>query len=225
MGTESRLPVPDPAFNHGSLLCIELIHEYRPEASIVRVPTLCLVAILLLSTTLDTNAAPTTNLQWQQYQLRYPANWLITRDKQQEEVRFIEFTPSTHWPVRLLLTLFGKVPEPDQNYRAKPAMAGLSICLPMALQLAGDAKGKAISTSLGSIELSTGPQPTTRLRVLLPGGNNAVHLECFLYAQQGAAFSGIIRTDTKLGGLIDDQAYLDLAPELFSTIRGIRIQP
>lgn len=49
--------------------------------------------------------------------------------------------------------------------------------------------------------------------------------ECFLYAQQGAAFSGIVRTDIRLGRLRDDQHYLNLAPEVFSTIRSIHIQP
>ncbi len=185
----------------------------------------CLGAVLLLFATLATSAAELRNLQWKQYQLSFPASWSVVRNELKNKVRFIEILPSSRWPVHLLLTLFGNAPEPDQTYRNKPAMAGLSICLPMALQLAGQAKGKAISISLGSIELNAGPQPSSRLRVLLPDGKHAVHLECFLYAQQGAAYSGIVRTDTTLGDLIDDQAYQDLAPEIYSTIHSLRIRP
>jgi len=195
------------------------------RASSMRTLIKSLTTVLLLCAIPGINAAELKGLAWQQYQFHYPAGWSITRNRQQGDVRFIELLPSAHWSVRLLLTFFGKAPEPDQQYRTKPAMAGLSICLPMALQLAGKVKGQAISISLGSIGLATGPHPPARVRVLLPDHKRAVHLECFLYAQQGAAFSGIVRTDTRLGSLLDDQNYLNIAPEVFTAIHSIHIQP
>ncbi len=185
----------------------------------------CILPLLLLGGTASAAPKERTSFQWKQYELAYPADWRLARNEERGGTRFVEFRPSEKWPLRLFFTFFSHTPEPDENYRSRPAMAGLSMGLPLALRLAGKAGEKAISLSFGSIELSTGPQPSARLRILLPDEQGAVHLECFLFAQTGAMFAGIIRTDISLGQVMGEKEFHDLVAQVYQAIRTLRITP
>jgi len=162
---------------------------------------------------------------WKNVEIKYPSNWKIETDREQDGNRNVSFIPSLPKPsVRLIFTIIPSNKPPDKYFKEKPGLAALRFGLPLAERSAGQKNDSSALFGLNEVQLGDGPASASQILVPSVGGKTYVSVHSFVVLRNNILIFGAIVMLGQIGGVPQDASYHEQVNQTYEILRSVHIK-
>lgn len=162
---------------------------------------------------------------WKNVEIKYPSNWKIETDKEQDGNRNVSFIPSLPKPsLRLIFTIIPSNKPSDKYFKEKPGLAALSFGLPLAKRSAGQKNDGSALVGYNEVQLGNGPASASQILVPSPGGKIYMSVHSFVLLRNNILLFGAVVMPGQVGGVPEDASFHEQINQAYDILRNLYIK-
>jgi hypothetical protein len=191
------------------------------QQNLIKWAIICGLIVIFIPKTLTSSES----YVWKNVEIKYPSNWKVEMDREQDGNRNVSFIPSSPKPsVRLILTIMPSERPPDQYFKEKPGLAALRFGLPLAKRSASQKNDDSALVGYNEVQLGDGPASASQILVPSPEGNMYMSVHSFVILQNNILLFGAVVMPGQIGGVPEDAVFHQQINQAYEILRNLHIK-